>query len=97
MLLYVYGNTCFIALLRIESHLPETQDILLLEGRITYNDIASSVPCAFGLPFQGHGCSHTRAQGTEVIRQWVQPLLGYVSCLVQPWRIDPESDDGKIT
>lgn len=73
VLLYVYANTCFIALLRIESHLWEKQDTLLLEDRIAYSNIASSVPCASGLPFQGHGCSHTRAQGTEVVRQWYSP------------------------
>jgi len=55
-LLYVYGNTCFIALLRIESHLWETQDVLLLKDRIAYSDVTSSVPCASGLPFQGCGC-----------------------------------------
>ncbi|KAI1242142.1 hypothetical protein IHE44_0005659 [Lamprotornis superbus] len=77
ILLCVYGNTCFIALQRIERNPWETADILLLEDKY---DRTRSVQCASGLAVQGHGRSYTRAQGTEVISP-CQAILAVLSSL----------------
>lgn len=87
ILLYVYGNTRFIALQRIERHPWETADIHISSSQRISSNRTRSVQCASGLPIQDHGHLYNRAQGTEVISPH-KPLPGYFVCPVQPCKLD---------
>lgn len=88
-----------LALLRIESHLQESQDTLLWGQNCLY---WYSQLCATGSwPSFPGSWMFTYQSSRRCPKTVVQPLypipVPYCSGPIQPWRIEPESDDVKIT